>query len=159
MKSKNYGLLGKWKWSYFIEKNALWRKVITELHGSKAGFNSNDHRNLRTGVWKKIVKCCHNIDSIGVPFGKSIIRKVGGGSETKFWTDSWCEAGIKLKDLFPRLFALEVEKNCLVSDRWHFCNDIWCGSWNWRFEPRGRATSDLEVLTNICNFFISWSLR
>lgn len=40
IRAMNLSLLGKWKWRFLIEKNALWRKVICALHGEDGGFQS-----------------------------------------------------------------------------------------------------------------------
>ena len=42
--------------------------------------------------------------------------KLGNGEMVKFWLDRWYEGGI-LKDLFPRLFALENMKEVTVSSK------------------------------------------
>ncbi|GJS08858.1 RNA-directed DNA polymerase, eukaryota [Tanacetum coccineum] len=38
--AKNLRLLGKWKWRFLTEKDALWRKVIKEFYGENGGFGS-----------------------------------------------------------------------------------------------------------------------
>ncbi|GKA50747.1 RNA-directed DNA polymerase, eukaryota [Tanacetum coccineum] len=45
-----------------------------------------------------------------------------------FWKDPWCEVGLCLMDIFPRLYALDSCKDCLVKDRWKFKNRVWCGN-------------------------------
>ncbi|GJS55576.1 RNA-directed DNA polymerase, eukaryota, reverse transcriptase zinc-binding domain protein [Tanacetum coccineum] len=42
--------------------------------------------------------------------------KVGNGESTRFWLDNWIGGG-SLNVSYPRLFRLEVNKNCLVRDR------------------------------------------
>ncbi|PWA59083.1 RNA-directed DNA polymerase, eukaryota, Reverse transcriptase zinc-binding domain protein [Artemisia annua] len=39
--AKNLGLIGKWKWRFLNEKEALWRKVIKEFYGENGGFESS----------------------------------------------------------------------------------------------------------------------
>lgn len=46
------------------------------------------------------------------------------GVQTKFWENMWCDSGCKLKDMFPRLFAIETVKSLLVNDRWIFLMDL-----------------------------------
>ncbi|GJW04928.1 DNA-directed DNA polymerase [Tanacetum coccineum] len=36
--AKNMGLLGKWKWRFLVEKNALWRTMIKDFYGLDGGF-------------------------------------------------------------------------------------------------------------------------
>lgn len=39
IKEKNFSLLGKWRWRFQTEKEALWRKVIKEIYGESGGFD------------------------------------------------------------------------------------------------------------------------
>ncbi|GJY53243.1 RNA-directed DNA polymerase, eukaryota [Tanacetum coccineum] len=43
-------------------------------------------------------------------------QKVGNGNIIKFWTDNWYHGGI-LKDIYPRLYALENRKDITVSSK------------------------------------------
>ncbi|GKD90205.1 hypothetical protein Tco_1365712, partial [Tanacetum coccineum] len=47
-----------------------------------------------------------------------------------------------LKLYFPRLYALETNKETKVKDRWVMSNGSGSNSWNWRSQPRGRALDD-----------------
>lgn len=79
--------------------------------------------------------------------------KVFNGSNTLFWKDPWCDNGVCLKDSFPRLFALELQQDCKVKDRWCTTEGVWGGNWSWRLSPRGRAVSDLNyLLATVGNF-------
>ncbi|KAL4579871.1 hypothetical protein LXL04_016039 [Taraxacum kok-saghyz] len=65
---------------------------------------------------------------------KTIKRKCGSGEETSFWSDPWIGDQL-LKDKYPRLFSMEMEKQCTVADRFRNQELIW----NWRTENlRGR---------------------
>ncbi|GKB81479.1 RNA-directed DNA polymerase, eukaryota, reverse transcriptase zinc-binding domain protein, partial [Tanacetum coccineum] len=50
-------------------------------------------------------------------------RKIGNGESTRFWNDVWC--GISpLKEQYPRIFLLDTDKDCFISNRvslpdWH----------------------------------------
>lgn len=39
IKAKKLSLLGNWRWRFLNEKYALWRKVISKIHGSDGGFD------------------------------------------------------------------------------------------------------------------------
>ncbi|GKD91095.1 hypothetical protein Tco_1366602, partial [Tanacetum coccineum] len=41
-------------------------------------------------------------------------KKLGDGANTSFWEDVWCENTV-LKDKYPRLYALELNKNIKVA--------------------------------------------
>ncbi|GKF96819.1 hypothetical protein Tco_0292640, partial [Tanacetum coccineum] len=66
-----------------------------------------------------------------------------------FWGDAWCGNGMRLKDLFPRLYALDTNKNCKFKDRWRVVNEVWGGNWEWRIPPRGRALDDISALNTV----------
>ncbi|GJY67327.1 hypothetical protein Tco_0469565 [Tanacetum coccineum] len=39
--AKNLSLLGKWKWRFLTEKEALWMSVIKAFYGENGGFHSS----------------------------------------------------------------------------------------------------------------------
>ncbi|GJY11301.1 putative RNA-directed DNA polymerase, eukaryota, reverse transcriptase zinc-binding domain protein [Tanacetum coccineum] len=89
LRSKNLSLLGKWKWRFLTEDHALWRTVIKEFYGDYGGFNSSS----------------------------SSLGSIADGANTSFWLDLWCGDGSRLKDKFPRLYALDSFKECKLKDR------------------------------------------
>ncbi|GKA91621.1 ribose 5-phosphate isomerase A [Tanacetum coccineum] len=94
----------------------------------------------------KAVKCTETI----VPsFKHSFYLKVSNGRNVSFWHDPWCGNGFCLKNLFPRLFALDVYQDCKITDRWQFIDGFWKGVWNWRCPPRGRAIDDINNLVSM----------
>ncbi|GKA69492.1 hypothetical protein Tco_0775556 [Tanacetum coccineum] len=72
--------------------------------------------------------CVHLIEvSCSSGFGGSILRNVpyglklhpieaGEWENMRFWVDNWYEGGV-IKELFPRMFALELNKNATVSSK------------------------------------------
>ena len=69
---------------------------------------------------------------------EGMILRVGNGNSVSFWHDIWCEAGI-LKGIFPRIFAISLQKNSHISQMGE-----WNGSsWLWRLLWR-RALYDWE---------------
>lgn len=139
LKSKNIGLLAKWRWRFYNEKNALWNKVINELYGPEGGFDSNTGGGGCLGVWNNIICNSNDIDKLQIPFNSPFVKKVASGNQTRFWFDIWCKSGQNLKEKFPRLYALETNKKCFISDRWVNKDGIWTGNWEWIREPRGRT--------------------
>ncbi|GJW11916.1 hypothetical protein Tco_1577743 [Tanacetum coccineum] len=45
--AKNLGLIGKWKWLFLIEKDALWRAVIQEFYGVDGGIGADLFQTVR----------------------------------------------------------------------------------------------------------------
>lgn len=52
------------------------------------------------------------------------------GSQTCFWKDHWCRDGTRLMNIYLRLYAIELFKECKVIDHWFVINDVWCGTWS-----------------------------
>jgi len=109
VKLMNLSLLTKWKWTLIKEEGSLWKRVIEDKYGE------GDLSLLEEGS--------------GVSWFKSeVVRKMGDGSSTCFWKDKW-RSIVPLCDIFPRLFALSMQKDCCVRDvgfssegdrRWYF---------------------------------------
>ncbi|KAK1428139.1 hypothetical protein QVD17_16967 [Tagetes erecta] len=74
----------------------------------------------------------------GVNINSLIRRKVGNGSTTSFWKQSWFGM-VPFMHLFPNLFTIERNKNAMVSQRISFNNnDSITFNWEWK---RGATTS------------------
>lgn len=83
---------------------------------------------------------------MGIPFESSFVNEVLNGLQTRFWKDIWCSNSSKLMELFPRLYAFENQKDCMVSDRWKLVDGSWSGSWDCRTRPRGRISTKFESI-------------
>ncbi|GJX34045.1 putative RNA-directed DNA polymerase, eukaryota, reverse transcriptase zinc-binding domain protein, partial [Tanacetum coccineum] len=110
LKSFNLALLLKWCWRMISNPNALWVKVI------KGPF----------GIWSKIVGSSNFLQSNEIIPNDSIRYRVGCGSSIRFWKDLWI-GNSPLYIRYNRLFRLDNEKDCFISDR--FIDNQW--SWNW----------------------------
>ncbi|PWA57662.1 RNA-directed DNA polymerase, eukaryota, Reverse transcriptase zinc-binding domain protein [Artemisia annua] len=102
-------------------------------------------------TWSDIVGTCNKIEQLGVPLNNLMVRKICRGTQTSFWMDNLLNNLGPLKDCFPRLFALERYKNCLVADRWVLEEGEWQGKWAWTRQPSGRADGDLTKLVTELN--------
>ncbi|GJX68641.1 hypothetical protein Tco_0304368 [Tanacetum coccineum] len=149
LKAKNMGILAKWKWRFFNDSNALWCKVISDLHGLKGGFDVNDMSSAKSGVWVSLVKCCSNLNRFGIDLNEIMVRKICNGTNTLFWLDNWIKGSGPLKDRFPRLYALEQHKSCSVAERWTFSNGAWAANWAWRRQPIGRSLGDISSILSL----------
>nr|GEW15512.1 RNA-directed DNA polymerase, eukaryota [Tanacetum cinerariifolium] len=87
-----------------------WNKVLTAKEKGGLGVSSLYAPN-RGLMFKWEVKQMQNQ---GVNFFEYIWIKLGNGYDTLFWEDKWCEGGV-LKDLFSRLYALELMRKSTVS--------------------------------------------
>lgn len=75
--------------------------------GEHIWFPNSINSSYGVGVWKGIRK---GRDS----FGRDISFDIGDGSTVRFWNDIWC-GEVELRRVFPNLFNLALDKDCLVS--------------------------------------------
>nr|GEW63312.1 hypothetical protein [Tanacetum cinerariifolium] len=128
---------------------------IKSLYGFDSGSGSSSVINTRHGTWCDIINAVSNIDDIDPTLNISFTLKISNGRNMFFWKDVWCCDAFRLMDRFPRLFSLESDQDCKVSDRWRLTNGVWGGTWSWRFLPRGIA---LDVLSSLISLIGSVSL-
>ncbi|GKA98526.1 RNA-directed DNA polymerase, eukaryota [Tanacetum coccineum] len=129
----NRGLMLKWFWKFFVHKDALWTKVIKAIHGVNGNVSSGGNYGGRS-CWSSIVNEVQVLQKKGVYFFDFMKFKLGNGGTVKFWLDRWHEDGI-LKDIFPRVFALEESKEVTVRSK---LRDINLAE-SFRRRPRGGA--------------------
>ncbi|GKC97012.1 putative reverse transcriptase domain-containing protein [Tanacetum coccineum] len=96
----------------FSPKSAIWRIVIKSFYGDDGGFGSRAYPAGNRRVWYGITKAVSSIEELIQAFKNSFQLKVFNGSNTLFWKDLCCGNGVRLKDSFPRLFALENNQDC-----------------------------------------------
>ena len=107
---KNLILLFKWWWRFSESDNSLWKRILQSVHdisGIKAlGETFNK---VRGGTWSALLSNDSDTSKVRSIIEEGMIISVGNGNSVRFWQDRWCESGI-LKSLFPRLFALSLQK-------------------------------------------------
>ncbi|MCH80143.1 LINE-1 reverse transcriptase like [Trifolium medium] len=150
----NISLLAKWKWRLLSEGDSIWKNVLRDKYGGGENgmvWMSRVLSSAKASPW------WNDLMTIGVVAGADhlhgiFFKKIGNGGATSFWHDSWLGPQ-PLKEVFPRLFLLSVQKECsvlevgqLISGRWE-----WGVRWRrnlfvWEEELRD---SLLEVLTPI----------
>nr|GEZ20347.1 RNA-directed DNA polymerase, eukaryota, reverse transcriptase zinc-binding domain protein [Tanacetum cinerariifolium] len=87
-------------------------KVSSRLSRWKLKTLSIGGKRPTTGArscWSSIVEEVKNLRIQGIDFFDYMQHKLGKGDSTCFWEDKWFK-GYALKDMFPRLFALENVK-------------------------------------------------
>nr|GEV43230.1 hypothetical protein [Tanacetum cinerariifolium] len=95
-------------------------------------------------IAKFVGAICHMNDTLIIPW-ETLVRKVGNGSNVKFWLDEWVD-NQSLKDRFNRLFYLESNKNCMINKCYLD------GSWRkeWQRQIRGeREQEQLQQLLDL----------
>lgn len=65
-------------------------------------------------------------------FWSGLRKVVGDGKTTAFWEDRWFGGSLRLRDIFPRLYSLETDKQCLIENRVSCVNGVVRGVWSWR---------------------------
>ncbi|XP_071694498.1 uncharacterized protein [Rutidosis leptorrhynchoides] len=118
LKGKNLALLDKWWWRFKTETNCLWFKIIRSIHGIDSGLRSGDGlAHLPSlSIWHNIIIVGNQIEDLKVPFICSFKKSIGNGRSSSFWNEIWCGSDC-FKNLFPRLYRLETNKEAMVSDR------------------------------------------
>ena len=114
---KNRALLNKWVWRYGEEPNALWRAIIDSKYGGDP-FDLIPSLRLQrrfSSVWKNVTKTLGSQDIHFNGASSCMGFSLGDGSCICFWRDKWIE-GVVLKEAFPRIFALSVNKDGKVKD-------------------------------------------
>ncbi|GKE19927.1 hypothetical protein Tco_1431439 [Tanacetum coccineum] len=114
LKAFNLALLQKWRWRLVAYPNSLWAQVIKAIHGEEAGFKQN--RCKSNDVWSKIVGSINQLHSSGIVPKHTLHSKLGCGTKVRFWKGNW-SGDTPLAQCYNRLFRLDPEPNCMVSDR------------------------------------------
>ena len=147
LQAHNTALLAKWWWRFKTDANALWRNVITAIHGTTGGLGEE----IKVGVWGKIAGLNLVTENANISLISFFCRQIGNGENTKFWIDQWC-GDVPLKVRFPRLAMLDNEIECRVADR-ILCSDKSKDfNWNWsRPITKRREISQINELERRCN--------
>ncbi|GJY28925.1 RNA-directed DNA polymerase, eukaryota [Tanacetum coccineum] len=106
----NRALLLKWVWRFISQDGSLWFRVIRALYGDSI----NSHSIHVTSNWSSILRELQVLKDKGFDFWSHCKRRIGNGSDTRFWFDCWI-GETSFHTLFPRLVALEEEKNISVA--------------------------------------------
>ncbi|XP_076922106.1 uncharacterized protein LOC143583771 [Bidens hawaiensis] len=97
--------------------------------------NYRENSGLGSGVWSSMCNSFNKLHDLEVIPLSAVQKKIGNGQETRFWLDCWGTSST-LAVKYPRLYALEMDKQCFVNQR------VDGGSWNWRREIRGGRESE-----------------
>ncbi|KAJ9555730.1 hypothetical protein OSB04_010344 [Centaurea solstitialis] len=82
------------------------------------------------GVWGKIANLNSDIEKLNLSLPDLFHKEMGNGVKTKFWKDVWC-ANDTLETFFPRLAAVDSDKDCSVAEWIDVSNEGNRMRWNW----------------------------
>ncbi|XP_024626821.1 uncharacterized protein [Medicago truncatula] len=127
----NISLSGKWVWRVLEDRESLWNMVLRAKYGEFGG-RVRFCEGVGSIWWRQL-----NQIRIGVGLAEStwlvdnIVRKVGDGSTTMFWEDSWL-LNVLLAVAFSRLFDLSENKGVTVREMFVLGWGADGGAWSWR---------------------------
>ncbi|GJZ47187.1 RNA-directed DNA polymerase, eukaryota [Tanacetum coccineum] len=108
----NRALLLKWVWRFVSQDGSLWFQVIQAIYGSTI----DSHSVQMASNWCSILREMLLLKSKGFDFMSLCSKRVGNGNNTSFWLDIW-KGDSTLRDDFPRMYAIELDKQISVADK------------------------------------------
>ncbi|GKD86907.1 RNA-directed DNA polymerase, eukaryota, reverse transcriptase zinc-binding domain protein [Tanacetum coccineum] len=111
----NHALLFKWIWHFISSESSLWSRVIKAIYGDLGSLDTPSSFHRRS-TWLDIIREVRSLSSKGIDLISFAKRKVGNGEHTLFWKDHWL-ANSALENLYPRLYASELDKSIKVADK------------------------------------------
>ncbi|GJY62363.1 RNA-directed DNA polymerase, eukaryota, reverse transcriptase zinc-binding domain protein [Tanacetum coccineum] len=140
----NRALIFKWIWRFHSQGFSLWSRVIKAIHGvdGKLGYHIKPSASSN---WIDIVRTLSILLNKGIDLLGYIKKKVGNGEKTLFWYEPW-KGDVSFNNLFPRLFALELDKKISVAGKMAQPSLIT----SFRRNPRsGTEASQMAMLTSL----------
>ncbi|CAJ2673056.1 unnamed protein product [Trifolium pratense] len=135
LKEFNLALLGKWCWRMLVDREGLWFRVLAGRYGVERGRLCEGGARGSTW-WRELARIRDGGGEAGRGwFRESVLRQVGDGSDTFFWTDPWVD-GISLRERFGRLFDLAENKSVLVAEMFLRGWEAGGEAWEWRRQLR-----------------------
>nr|GEU61039.1 RNA-directed DNA polymerase, eukaryota [Tanacetum cinerariifolium] len=116
-------------------KVQAWDDTISKV---KARLSIGSSKPYRLEI--TIIREVFRIKDCGVDLLSHCHLRVGNGLRTKFWKDLWI-GDTRLCALFPRIYALETGKDCLVAEKLHSVSASLC-----RAVRGGAEASQLDLL-------------
>ncbi|PWA63176.1 RNA-directed DNA polymerase, eukaryota, Reverse transcriptase zinc-binding domain protein [Artemisia annua] len=80
------------------------------------GLAEDSTNTVSSGPWSQIKKLKFDLSTTRINLPLLFKKKVGNGRNTSFWHDKWL-GGSPLHVSYPRLYRLDLNPHCLVSDR------------------------------------------
>ncbi|GAU44350.1 hypothetical protein TSUD_129240 [Trifolium subterraneum] len=134
IKIVNLSLLAKWRWRLLLPGNPLWKQVLVAKYGNhilnRVIWSDIRIPSLASKWWKDVCSLDKVVESKNW-LGESIVRKVGNGFSTYFWSSNWIGEA-PLLEVFPRLYSLSIHKDSMVRDFYVQEGGGWRWSFSWR---------------------------
>jgi hypothetical protein len=128
----NLALLGKWKWRFLTDSEAVWADLLRFRYGhlstqllSGTVSSGNPHSPI---WWRDVVGAGRGIEDDW--FKRNVGCCVGDGNNIGFWKFKWF-GNQPFCELFPALFAKEAFKEAFVADRLRGREVAPLRSWQW----------------------------
>ncbi|KAJ9541514.1 hypothetical protein OSB04_028020 [Centaurea solstitialis] len=86
------------------------------IHGESGNLGRGSLGSDKGGTWDKITKIHQATEKVNLPLISLFSKRLGKGNDTKFWTKAWCSEET-VGSCFPRLVAIDVDRNFLVPNR------------------------------------------
>ncbi|GJW62892.1 hypothetical protein Tco_0112227, partial [Tanacetum coccineum] len=111
----NRGLMYKWVWRFYTQFTSLWARVIKAIHGDDMKVGTYAIAGIQSR-WMNIVHEINALKKQGINLLDCMHVKLGNGEKIAFWEDIWVEDNA-LKNLYPRMYALETCKSVTVGTK------------------------------------------
>ncbi|PWA80722.1 RNA-directed DNA polymerase, eukaryota [Artemisia annua] len=121
-------------WRFKKDRDSLWCRVIEAIHTTNRSWDFLPTHKALNGVWSNISKTISRTLVLGMPLRRCFKGNAGNGNGINFWIDPWV-LNLPLKDVCPRLFRLEVNKRCKVSER--LINSVSGLHYEWKWKKTG----------------------
>ncbi|GJZ56572.1 hypothetical protein Tco_0611765 [Tanacetum coccineum] len=129
-----------WRYSFLFHEASLWSWCIKAMYGVRGSLD-NPGSLSRNSSWSDIIKESASLSLKGINFLSYVKKKVGNSEHTCFLEDVWLDDH-PLKLSFPRLYALECDKEVSVAAK--LIDSSLTGSY--RRNPRGGIEEDKYLL-------------
>ncbi|GKE02536.1 RNA-directed DNA polymerase, eukaryota, reverse transcriptase zinc-binding domain protein [Tanacetum coccineum] len=114
----NVALLFKWIWRFRCCPNDLWVKVVKAILGQDGCISLGRRVTSQQSPCIAILNSMSNQNDKGVDLLAACNRLIGDGTTIRFWDEIWC-GDRPLKASFPRIYALDSDKTCMVAQRFN----------------------------------------
>ncbi|PNX88548.1 receptor-like kinase [Trifolium pratense] len=134
-----------------MDIESLWFRVLAARYGMEGGRVKEGGWRW-SAWWREIVRIRECADGVRW-FRESVSKKVGDGSDTLFWTDSWLgDSALCVR--FGRLFELTENKSATVAEMsllgWGVGGQEWAWRrrlWVWEEEMLGECQTLLLTIS------------